>query len=375
MTVLYLSYDGLTDPLGQSQILPYLRGLSAFGHDITVVSFEKPLTFSVAEKYIREQCLKAGLTWKPLVYHKSPPVFSTFFDLLTLSRKAGTLHKKKNFQIVHCRSYITSLVGARLQRTKGIRFIFDMRGFWADERIEGGLWNKRNPLLNSIYSFFKAKERDFIRSADYIISLTQNGRAEITKWGAPPDKTEVIPTCVDLDLFNHDSIDADHRAVVCERLGLASGEFILTYLGSLGTWYMMAEMIAFFDVLKKYRSSAKFLVISQDAWTFGKRADIVTVHVSRQDVPLYLSLASAAVFFIRPTFSKKASSATKTGELLAMGLPVVCNSGWGDIDEMKGKETGITVIDDFTTVAYERAAIRLLACEFDRTRLRQSPDL
>jgi len=24
--VLYLSYDGLTDPLGQSQILPYVKG-------------------------------------------------------------------------------------------------------------------------------------------------------------------------------------------------------------------------------------------------------------------------------------------------------------------------------------------------------------
>ena len=40
-SVLYLSYDGMSDPLGQSQVLPYLAGLTRRGHRITLVSFEK----------------------------------------------------------------------------------------------------------------------------------------------------------------------------------------------------------------------------------------------------------------------------------------------------------------------------------------------
>jgi hypothetical protein len=39
--ILYLTYDGLNDPLGQSQILPYLEGLAEKGYGITVISFEK----------------------------------------------------------------------------------------------------------------------------------------------------------------------------------------------------------------------------------------------------------------------------------------------------------------------------------------------
>ena len=39
--VLYLSYDGITDPLGQSQILPYLKGLSQKGYFFYLVGFEK----------------------------------------------------------------------------------------------------------------------------------------------------------------------------------------------------------------------------------------------------------------------------------------------------------------------------------------------
>jgi len=39
--VLYISYDGMTDPLGQSQVLPYLVNLSASGYNFTILSCEK----------------------------------------------------------------------------------------------------------------------------------------------------------------------------------------------------------------------------------------------------------------------------------------------------------------------------------------------
>ena len=39
--VFYCSYDGLSDPLGKSQILPYLLIFKTFIHEIKVISFEK----------------------------------------------------------------------------------------------------------------------------------------------------------------------------------------------------------------------------------------------------------------------------------------------------------------------------------------------
>jgi hypothetical protein len=41
MSVLYVSYDGMLEPLGQSQVLGYLKRL-AVGRAIHLVSFEKP---------------------------------------------------------------------------------------------------------------------------------------------------------------------------------------------------------------------------------------------------------------------------------------------------------------------------------------------
>jgi len=39
--ILYLTYDGLTDQLGQSQILPYIIGLTKIGYHFSIISAEK----------------------------------------------------------------------------------------------------------------------------------------------------------------------------------------------------------------------------------------------------------------------------------------------------------------------------------------------
>ena len=36
-----------------------------------------------------------------------------------------------------------------------------MRGFWPDERVEGGLWNLQNPLYKLVYNYFKKKKETF----------------------------------------------------------------------------------------------------------------------------------------------------------------------------------------------------------------------
>ena len=40
-TCLYITYDGLLDPLGQSQILPYIKSLNKKGYKFIILSFEK----------------------------------------------------------------------------------------------------------------------------------------------------------------------------------------------------------------------------------------------------------------------------------------------------------------------------------------------
>ena len=41
LKVLYCTYDGLLDPLGQSQILPYMYKFKKFVSQLHIISFEK----------------------------------------------------------------------------------------------------------------------------------------------------------------------------------------------------------------------------------------------------------------------------------------------------------------------------------------------
>lgn len=86
MRVLYLSYDGLTDGLGRSQVLPYIFGLEANGHHFTIVSFEKKDRFAKDEQNIRKLLEGKNVEWKPLLYTASPPILSTIYDVLRLRK-------------------------------------------------------------------------------------------------------------------------------------------------------------------------------------------------------------------------------------------------------------------------------------------------
>ena len=63
-TVLYISYDGMTDPLGQSQVIPYLTGLAKRGHRITVLSCEKRHHFELLHERCETAFADSGIEWK-----------------------------------------------------------------------------------------------------------------------------------------------------------------------------------------------------------------------------------------------------------------------------------------------------------------------
>ena len=144
-----------------------------------------------------------------------------------------------------------------MKRKYNVKFIFDMRGFWADERVDGGIWNLKNPVYRSIYSFFKKKEKRFISDANAIISLTENARQEILRWNLN-SSVHVIPCCVDLDHFDPDKTTMLQKDALRTELDIKPGEFVLLYLGSWGTWYEVNEMLNFFTQVKKIRPDARF---------------------------------------------------------------------------------------------------------------------
>lgn len=381
--VLYITYDGLTDPLGQSQVLPYVVGLSKQGYRFTILSCEKPERFAKGKEVIQRIVAANNINWVPVPYHKKPPVFSTIIDIQRLKKEATRLHKEKGFDLVHCRSYIGSVVGVYLKEKYGVKYLFDMRGFWADEKVDAGAWQLNHPLYKNIYTYFKKKEALFLEKADHIISLTQRGVKEMQKWEhahLQKNRVTVIPCCADIDLFNAESIDPAQRKMFAEKLGIKQGDVVLTYLGSIGTWYMLDEMLDFFLVFKKKFLQSRFLFITHDeherivqmALSKGlAKDDILLQGAKRNEVPALASFGQYSIFFIRPTYSKSASSPTKQGELMAMGIPVICNAGVGDSDAIVQRANAGVLVEDFNPVAYHKALDELLSKKFNASQIRQ----
>ena len=357
--ILYLSYDGITDPLGRSQILPYIIGLSEDKNlSFTIISFEKNKNFLSQKSTIESILIQHQINWIPLNYTKRPPILSTLWDLIKLNKQIKKL-AKESIDLIHCRSHITSLVALKFKQKHNIPFIFDMRGFYADERVDGKIWNKEHFIFKRVYNFFKKKEREFIHNSDHIVSLTSNGKKEIESWGIENQSPiTVIPCCTDENLFHADNIKN-----VKNELNIQDNEFVISYVGSIGTWYMLDEMLDFFKLLKEKKNNSKFLFITKDdPQLIIKKSrerqidenDLIIQPSSREMMPSYIAASNFSIFFILPVFSKKASSPTKMGEIMNLGIPLICNSGVGDVDEIMEQCIPELLIKEFTKEEYNR---------------------
>lgn len=362
--ILYITYDGLTDPLGQSQILPYLKGLAGHGYRFTVLSFEKKERYQKNRALLEGLTAESGIHWVPLTFTEKPPLLSKFYDALRMRRKAASLHKQHAFGMVHCRSYIAADVGLYMKRRFGTLFFFDMRGFWADEKRDGGHWRDSHPVKRRVYRYYKNKEKAFIQNADYIISLTKAGKEELTSWACYNRRTPlaVIPCCADMDLFT--LTDAEQKRQSRERWGIPQGVLVFSYLGSVGLWYMLPEMLRFFGQAKQKYPDALFLfvtptppaVIRKEALRAGlNENDIIIKEAARKDVPLLIKASDINLSFIKPVYSKISSSPTKLGEVLAMGIPVIGNAGVGDVEEIINNASAGLVVRDFSEVDFAEA--------------------
>lgn len=360
--VLYLTYDGLTDPLGQSQILPYLTKLAG-SHTIHIVSFEKTCSEEKLAS-LRSELSSVGLGWTPLLYHKKPPVLSTVWDIAQLEYWCRRLWPRLKPQIVHCRSYITAIAGHHLRRKA--RFLFDMRGFYADERRESGMWPYGHPVYDMVYNFFKGREKVWLSEAAHVVSLTYAGALEIQKkFGLPQDKISVIPCAADVEFFSQCSEEEGRKAR--QRLHIPDSSSVLIYVGSLGTWYMPKEMMDFFARYRLRNPNSIFLVVNRGehevVWRAARMAGLApecirVLAAERSEMPSLLKAANAGLFFVRPTYSKLASSPVKMGEMLAAGLPVITNSGVGDVDTIVTQTNCGILVKGFSVNDYEAALDR-----------------
>jgi len=359
--VLYISYDGMLEPLGQSQVLAYLKRLTE-GRCIHLVSFEKADDWgdATARDRTRQDIVDAGIIWHPLRYHKRPSALATSWDIACGIIIGAWLIARYQLSVVHARSYVPSVMALALKRLTGVKYLFDMRGFWADERVDGGLW----PRTGRMFRVAKAFEQHFLLTADHVVSLTHAAVREMEHFeylkGRMPPIT-VIPTCVDMVRF-----------LPLPRNEVRKG-FTMGYVGSAGTWYLFDAVAACFAHLLHFQPEARFLILNRGQHAYIRNelrkagvpdSAFEIVAANHGDVPVQMARMDAGIFFYRPSFSRAACAPTKLGEFLGCGIPCISNEGVGDMATvLQGERVGVVLqaFDDATLTSGLKALLHLVA--------------
>lgn len=363
---LYLCYFGLREPLVQTQVLPYLRELMKDGVKVSLLTFETDLSKQPEQAELERGKLAAeGISWHQLAYHKNPSAPVTVYDILCGAMFARRLARKEKIDVFHGRSHLPTLMGwlARKFLRRKPKLLFDIRGFFPEEYVDAGIWKKDS----AVFRVTKRVERLLLRDADGFVVLTEKARAilfpeskttDLDRRGRP---VEVIPCCADLKKFA--AVGSDAREAIRRRLSIGDRR-VIVYVGSFGGFYMTKEMADFYAVARRRNPDTFALILTQSSPLMIEpllraggytEADYFIRKVSPSEIPHFLSAADIALSFIKPAYSKTASSPTKNAEYLAAGLPLIANSLIGDTaEEIEFDRVGV-IINDFSDESFTSA--------------------
>ncbi len=325
---LYLTRNGLLEPLGQSQVLSYLRGLSR-EYRITLITFEKDADSADVRRMraMRAECEVLGIRWLPQRFRTGPKVITPALSILWLLWLVLREVKGQQVRLIHARSYVPAAVAMVVGRLTRVPFIFDMRALWPEELITSGRLRRGSLLHRAIV----AAERACLRRAAAVVALTRAAVDHLSRvYPGELDGQEVavIPTCADLARF----VPAKERPP----------RHVIGCLGTvLSGWFRLDWLAMFLQVAASHDPHAVFDVTTRDDPHMVRAALDPTGQLGHR---LYIAAADpsevhrivqgqtvSVMFYAGGHVSELGRSPTRMAEILGCGLPVVANEGVGDV--------------------------------------------
>ncbi len=343
--VLYISYDGILEPLGNSQVLKYLEHLSD-EFIITLISYEKLNGANKSEEFLKmeQHCKDKNILWSPKKYRTGLGSISSLCNLLSIFFSPFFEMLVRNHHIIHIRSYMPGIAMPFLKLFFNFKLIFDIRGFWADEKVDRLGW--KNDSIK--YKFFKSLELRLFQKSNIIVTLTKSSKEYIHKqYNIPSRFIRVIRTCVDFNEFN-----IKHR----KSFGYDPSKALrIGYLGSIDTAYDFDHFLRFVKNLNEKNLKIELKILSNTSKEKVRRylQNNKLEHINHEVLFLKRNELSGMIcdfdllgFALKESFSLIASMPTKIGESLACGTPIICNNFNSDIEEMMANNK-IGFLNDF----------------------------
>jgi glycosyltransferase involved in cell wall biosynthesis len=349
--ILYLTFDGVLDPLGQSQVVRYLCRLSDRGFSYSLISLERESNLVNAKvlSETEELLRRHAIEWIRLPYHIGGPK-AVLRNIREMARSARGLIRTRDIGLVHARAYVPAFIARYLQLRCGTSYLFDARGYWIDEKAAEGQWFTRP----GVYAGAKWLERRLFQSAVAIVTLTAV-MADDLRTGILRNKQQipiaVIPTCADFDHFSPAS--RTPSAVPTELRLRLEGKLVVGMMGAINASYCVREGLVLFRMLRERRADAHLLCVTQQVALaralirgVGISEDDCTItQSSYQDMPDWMRWMDWGLLLLNETFAKRGSMPTKLAEMMACGVRPVqygCNQEVADRVHKAGSGIALT---------------------------------
>ncbi len=335
--VLFISYDGLLDPLGQSQILPYIDGLRERGFRFAILSFEKDHRDSHEIEGLRDKLHAIGITWFPLVF-VSGGGFKRFFRRIVMgARELREICHSENIDFLHLRGFAPAFI-FKLSFLK-IPYIYDYRSFTVDEWAEAGLIKSGSVS----YRLLKTVDRMAIRDMSALVTLEKSAENLLRKTYSLRDiPASIIRTSTDCKRYLPKITRADKESIRFVHLG-----------GALFP-YQVDVVLKFVKIFSEVIGDVSICFINEGQHNQLEEAiekslidqTLVFVEsVKHELIPVRLAEFDAGLIFIEPSPCRRVCSPTKLGEYLAAGLPVIAGKGIDVLHEIERDFNCVKTID------------------------------
>jgi Glycosyl transferase 4-like domain len=339
--VLYVTFDGVLQPLAFSQVVRVVAGLGQRGLRYHLLSVERPadLEDPARAKAVNDLLRPAGVTWTAIAGESMRTPRRAARMLAAVTVRAGAVARREGVRLVHARGYHSALIAGALKRLAGVPYLFDTRGYWIEERSGPGAWFSSS----TTYAVGKFVEQNLFRAADAVVTLTDLQALDVASglFGPPPRLLEVIPTCADYEVFHlrearpakPDGGSAVPDAIQ-RRLG---GNVVLGVVGALNGTYFVKETLRLARLATQRNAATHLLVLSAQTREYeqavreaGLSPEQFTVaSAEHTNMPEWLQWIDWGMLLVPETAANRAKMPTKLAEFFATGVRPLfhgCNS-------------------------------------------------
>jgi hypothetical protein len=381
--VLYVTFDGVLQPLAFSQVVRVVAGLGGRGVRYHLLSYERPAELDRADLRagVEAALTPAGVGWTTV--RAGPPGSSRHAALgfARMAAQAMALVRRHRIRLIHARGYHGAAVALAVQRALGVPYLFDARGYWIEERTGPGTWFS----MPAAYAMGKLFEQSLFRGARAVVTLTEPQAADVAGglFGAPPRLLRVIPTCADYQAFylrearpaqpdGASSVPDDARRAL-------AGKTVLGVVGALNDTYFVRETLTLAKLALEAHPAMHLLVVSAQRREYeaalaatGVAPERYTVaSATHTSMPDWLQWIDWGFLLVPETAANRAKMPTKLAEFFATGVRPVffgCNSDAARWVDRAGTGRVLSGVDG---VELRAAARHVAESRIDSARLRE----